>query len=264
MNKQLQAIVRKDLGAIVQNRQMLAVMLVVPLVLSVLMPLAFVVTLRFLPDEMGELELLLNSFPAVAGQTTLQRILNLIINYMLPVLFLMIPIMAASVMSAGAFVGEKEKQTLETLLYSPLTLQQVFRAKVMAAFLLGLLVSAVSFVAMVIAVEGAALLLLKQWIPLGITWLAILLLVGPALSLIAITLMVRTSAKAQTAMEAQQRAGFLILPLVLLLVGQFTGVMLISFWVLLALGVAAAAVAFLLLRRALAGFTYERALAEQG
>ncbi len=261
MNGQMQAIVRKDLRAITKDKQLFAGMLIVPLVLSVFIPLVFVVTLRFAPTDMGDFDALLRSFPRVEGATQMQRILNLMLNSMLPVLFLMIPIMAASVMSASAFVGEKEKQTLETLLYSPLTLQQVFRAKVMAAFWLSLIVSTISFVAMVIAVEGAAMLLLQQVAPLGLNWLLILLLVGPAMSLIAITLMVRTSAKAQTAMEAQQRAAFLILPILLLMVGQFTGVMLISSWVLLALGVVAAGVAWLLLRRALNGFTYEKALA---
>ena len=67
----------------------------------------------------------------------------------MPLYFLIIPIMAATVMSATSFVGEKEKQTLETLLYCPLSLKQIFRAKVLASFLLSMLVSGISFVAMV-------------------------------------------------------------------------------------------------------------------
>lgn len=41
---------------------------------------------------------------------------------------LMIPVMASSVMAASSFVGEKEKHTLETLLYSPLSLKQLFQS----------------------------------------------------------------------------------------------------------------------------------------
>ena len=37
--------------------------------------------------------------------------------------------MTASIMAASSFVGEKEKRTLETLLYSPLTVGQIFRAR---------------------------------------------------------------------------------------------------------------------------------------
>ena len=61
-------------------------------------------------------------------------LMGMILNYILPVFFLIIPVMAASIMSASAFVGEKEKHTLETLLYCPLSVKQIFCAKVMASF----------------------------------------------------------------------------------------------------------------------------------
>ncbi len=44
----------------------------------------------------------------------------------LPVFFMIIPVMAASIMSASAFVGEKEKHTLETLLYCRLSVKQAY------------------------------------------------------------------------------------------------------------------------------------------
>ena len=46
----------------------------------------------------------------------------------------------------------------------------------------------------------------------GISWLIILLLVSPAISLIAVTLIVRGSAKAQSVEESQQSAVFLVIP----------------------------------------------------
>lgn len=88
----------------------------------------------------------------------------------------------------------------------------------------------------------------------------ILLLVAPAVSLIAVTLIVRGSARAQSVEESQQGAVFLILPLVLLVAGQFTGLLLISAWLLLGLGLVCALVAWLLLKRALGRFRYEALL----
>lgn len=60
--------------------------------------------------------------------------------------------------------------------------------------------------------------------------------------------------------ESQQAAVFLILPLVLLVVGQFTGVLLVSQWLLLVLSLACALLAWILLRRAAARYTYEMVL----
>ena len=90
--------------------------------------------------------------------------------------------------------------------------------------------------------------------------LVVLLLVSPAISLIAVTLIVRGSAKAQSVEESQQVAVFLLLPLLLLIVGQFTGVLLMNVWILLGLGVVCAVLAWILLQKSMGRFTYEKLL----
>lgn len=261
MNRSMTAIIKKDIRGITANKRMFSVLLIVPLVLTVFLPSMFLVMLRFVPEQGDELMKLAKMLPLSVGEDlSLSAMAGLMFNYMMPVFFLMIPIMAASVMAASSFVGEKEKRTLETLLYCPLSLGQIFRAKVCAAFLLSMFVSAVSFAAMVTVVEGELLLFTGAPIAPDVKWLLVLLLVSPALSLIAITLIVRVSAKAQSVEDAQQGAAFLILPVLLLLVGQFTGVLLISGWLLLAIGLVCAAVAAGLLKGAMGRFQYEKLL----
>lgn len=94
----------------------------------------------------------------------------------------------------------------------------------------------------------------------SISWLVVLLLVSPAISLIAVTLIVRGSARAQSVEESQQVAVFLLLPLLLLIVGQFTGVLLMNVWILLGLGVVCAVLAWILLQKSMGRFTYEKLL----
>ena len=183
--------------------------------------------------------------------------MDLVFNYILPVFFLIIPIMASSIMAASSFVGEKEKHTLETLLYAPLTLNQIFRSKVMASFLLSMLVSLLSFVSMILVVETEAFFLMGALLIPKLNWLIILLLLSPGVSMIAVTLIVRVSAKAQSMEESQQSAVFLILPLVLLIAGQFSGVMLLSPLLLLALSLVCGVIAWLLLKKSMKRFSYE-------
>ena len=60
---------------------------------------------------------LLELLPGAANTESVElAIAGIILNYILPAFFLMISIMTASVMAASAFVGEKEKHTLVTLL----------------------------------------------------------------------------------------------------------------------------------------------------
>ena len=260
MKEAVRAIIQKDVRSVTANSRLLAPLLIVPIVMTVVLPTIFFLIFHFAPED-PELEELVQMLPPAARAGSLEEtMLGMILNYILPAFFLMIPIMAASVMAAASFVGEKEKRTLETLLYAPLSLREIFRAKVLAAFLLSMLVTFASFAAMLLVLETEAVLMTGKPLLPGAGWLAVLLLVAPSVSLIAVTLIVRASARAKSMEESQQGAVFLIMPLILLVAGQFSGVMLLSVWLLLGIGVLCAALAWLLLRRALGRFTYEMLL----
>lgn len=261
MNKEMLAIIKKDIRGITANRRMMISLLVVPIVLTVFLPTVFILTTYLMPTEVAELQKLLTFLPEnQQAQNINDALAGLLLNYFLPLFFLIIPVMASSVMAASSFVGEKEKHTLETLLYAPLSLRQIFRAKVFAAFLLSMFVSFLSFSIMLIVLETEVTLTSGSFILPGIQWLFIMLVVSPAISLIAVTLIVRTSARAQSMEDAQQGAVFLLLPILMLLAGQFTGVMLISPLALLGIGAVCCCIAAVLLRQCMGRFTYEMLL----
>lgn len=259
MNVRQLAVIKKDIRGVTLNKQVFAVLLVVPLALTIVLPSIFVLVTAFAPDAASDFQKILDMLPADNGaRSQQQRIFGLILNNIMPVFFLMIPIMASSVMAASSFVGEKEKHTLETLLYSPLSLKQMFQAKILAGFSVGMMVSYISFAAMMLVLELEVFLLTGKAILPSSSWLAIMLLIAPAISLIAIAVTVRSSAKAQTIEEAQQRAVFLVFPILALLIGQFTGILLISAGLLWGVGAVLAALDVLLMRGAAGSFTYEK------
>ena len=260
MNTGMKAMIKKDIRGVTSNRRLFSVLWILPLMLTVVLPSIFICVVHFATDDPDVIELL-DLLPESARTGSVEMtIAGIIFNNILPAFFLMIPIMTASVMAASAFVGEKEKYTLETLLYCPLSVKEIFRAKVMASFLLSMLVSLVSFAAMLAVLELEAVFLMKNPLLPGAGWVIVLFLLSPAVSLIAVTLIVRNSAKAQSVEESQQSAVFLIIPVILLVVGQFAGVMLLNVWILLGLGVLCALLAWVLLQRAVSRFTYEELL----
>ena len=261
MNVRQLAVTKKDIRGVTLNKQVFAVLLIVPLALVIVLPSIFVLVTAFAPDAASDFQKILDMLPADNGaHSQQQRIFGLILNNIMPVFFLMIPIMASSVMAASSFVGEKEKHTLETLLYSPLSLKQMFQAKILAGFSVGMMVSYISFAAMMLVLELEVFLLTGKAILPSSSWLAIMLLIAPAISIIAIAVTVRSSAKAQTIEEAQQRAVFLVFPILALLIGQFTGILLISAGLLWGVGAVLAALDLLLMRGAAGSFTYEKLL----
>lgn len=253
------AIIKKDLRSITANKRLLLVLLIVPFVLAVFVPSIFILSIYFTPEDMGDFQTMLGLLsvnPQVDDISLLM--INLVINSVMPVFFTMIPIMAASVMAASSFVGEKEKRTLETLLYCPLTLKQIFQSKILASFIMSMIVSFASFAVMFLVVETEALLIMGTIVVPGISWLVTMLLLAPAISLIAITLIVGGSAKAKTMEESQQRAAFLVLPVVLLVAGQFSGLILVNAWVLLGLGIVFAVIAVVFMKIVINKFNYRK------
>lgn len=255
------ALIKKDIRSITSNKRLLSVLIIVPLMMTIVLPVIFLLAVHLAPESNSDFEQMLKLLPASALSGTMEEaVTGLILNSVMPIFFIMIPIMAASVMAASSFVGEKEKRTLETLLYCPLSLKQIFQTKILASFIMSMAVTFLSFAAMLAVVEILLLVLSKTVFIPALSWVVIMLLISPAVSLIAITLIVRGSAKAQTIEESQQHSSFLVLPIVLLVAGQFTGIVLINGWVLLGLGAVLAAVAIILVRAALGRFTYEELL----
>ncbi len=261
MNYKQLALMKKDIRSITSNKQVIIVMLSVPLALSIIMPSIFVLVTAFVPAAASDFQKLLDMLSVtVPGYSKKQMMIELVLNKIMPVFFLMIPIMSSSVMAASSFVGEKEKHTLETLLYSPLSIKQLFRSKILAGFCVGMLVSFVSFAAMLLVLEVEAVLVTGAVIWPSISWLIVMLVIAPAISLIAIAITVRGSAKAQTMEEAQQRAAFMIFPVLALVIGQFTGVILVSTWLLVGLGLILVLLAAVLMKGIAGRYTYEKLL----
>lgn len=260
MNTMQSALIIKDIRGITANKQLLVAMISVPIALTVVIPSIFIMLLHFVPN-FSDFDVMLRLLPInVQPDNMKAAVISLLINNIMPVFFIIIPIMAASIMAASSFVGEKEKRTLETLLYCPLSLKQIFRAKILSSFIISQLVSVLSFIIMALVTQLEIFLTTGSLLLPNISWLVVLLLLSPAVSLISITLIVRGSARAQTMEESQQRSSLLVLPVIFLVAGQFVGIILINIWILLGLGTFLAAIAWFLINGSFRKISYESML----
>lgn len=259
INSMQLAIIKKDVKAIIFNKRLLPVLLIVPFVFTVVIPTVMLVLILYMPETSDDFNEILAIIPGFStGSNVRLSIITFFINSVIPLFFIIIPIMSASVMAASSFVGEKEKKTLETLLYSPISLVKIFTAKIYASLFLSLFVCFLSFIVMITVLQLELMILRGINLPLDIvTWFIILCLLSPAMSLLAITLTVGGSAKAQTVEESQQRAAFLVLPIILLIVGQFTGLIILSPLLLVAFAIIFIVLAVFLMKRASSKFNYE-------
>ena len=98
-------------------------------------------------DEMfHDMQSFLSNMPStmqqqIAGLDGVQMWIVLAVVYMFAPFFLIIPLMVSAVIGADSFAGEKERKTLEALLYTPATDTELFLAKVLSALTPAIVVS---------------------------------------------------------------------------------------------------------------------------
>jgi ABC-2 type transport system permease protein len=226
----VKAIIGKDIQAVTASRMVLLPIVIVPLLLCVLVPaVILLLALRFdtvLISGADFVEKLIPLYPvpeALPGLT--DRILYIFLNYTFLPLFMLIPIMASSVIASDSIVGEKERKTLETLLYTPVTNREFLVAKLLGAFVPAVLVSWGGFAGYFVVINAIywiarGMLILQSWI-----WIPAMLLLSPSVSLLGLSVTLIVSLKAKTYMEAQQTAGIIVVPFIVLIVVQITGLL---------------------------------------
>lgn len=268
MRRATWAIIKKDFGEAMSSNMTKAALIVVPLIMVLVLPVMMTVMCMVAPGEMGEMGEMGDFGPMLAllpVQFGLDEAVKAgyyyMMNYLVPAFFLLVPVMAASVAAGSSFAGEKERRTLETLLYCPLTVRQLFQAKVLGSFLLALMVTWIAFVGfLAVAIAGSILVYGGFVLNLGI-WAVLLFVIVPAVTLVGITVMVLASAKAKTYQEAQQYAALLIVPVMLVfIVPQIAGLFLYGPLELLGIAVVILAAGFALMRLASRTFTPEKLL----
>ncbi len=240
----IRAIVRKDLKVVFQNKGVSIPLIVVPAILMVLLP-ALTALVPLFEQDLGsalkELEAFLEGMPPslqaeLAGYAEGQTIVILILVYFFAPMYLILPLMVASVIAADSFAGEKERKTLEALLYTPTTDRELFLAKLLSAWVPALGVAWGGFVLYTIVANAAGWPTMGQLFFPNLMWIILVLWVAPAVAGMGLGVTVLISVRAQGFQDAYQLGAMVVLPIVLLVVGQATGVMYFSTWLVLLLG----------------------------
>jgi ABC-2 type transport system permease protein len=170
----------------------------------------------------GLVLLLALSAPAVAV-----TMITMLDPMMSPVIGIMV-IVPASTISANALVGEKEQNTLEALLCTPLTNRELLIGKVLSSFiptialLLGSVLVTEIATNIILTSVGAEVILFP-----GVSSLFLLLVAGPILVAAVISVMVLISGRVKRVYEAYQSSGaavmIFLIPLVLPMMSMNNG-----------------------------------------
>lgn len=224
-------IAAKDLRESTATGQVLAPIAIVPFVFVVLYPVGLLLALRSMsPTDAHDLisKIPTSAFPGTGELTMQGQAAYIATVYLFAPFFLIIPTMVAVVLAANSFAGEKERHTLEGVLYTPVTDTGLVVGKIVGAAMPAVVVSWVCFGLYTTLVNILGNPLVGHWYFPTPSWWVLMVLLVPAVSVFVTACVVWVSARVGSYQSANSIAGFAVLPLILLVVGQASGVMLLG------------------------------------
>jgi ABC-2 type transport system permease protein len=239
---------RKDLREVRQNKVAWIPAAVVPMVIVVLLPLACILGPALFPAS-GSNNLGISTVNTITHtlvpQTVAQQLPRLndaqrwivfSTGFISAPMLLLLPLMFSSIAGADSFVGERERKTLEALLYTPATDAELFLGKVIASVVPALLLTWLGFIIYAVVVNVAGWNIMKSvWFPTT-NWWPLMLWVAPAIATLGMSASVLISSRVSTFMEAQQLTGSLVIIVLGLIIAQATGVLSLNVPVTLLVG----------------------------
>lgn len=262
------AITRKDLATIQRNRGIRIPLVAAPVVILVVLPVLLVTGGDVLAGSTGSFVdggagVLTDRFTSEVAESTTGilgegRWAAFVLEVFLAPLYLLIPLMVATVIAADSFAGERERGTLEALLHTPTTDRELFTAKFLAAWIPAVAVSLGGFVVYCLVAN------LVAWPQIGrvffpnLTWLLLALFVTPAIGALGLGIMVIVSSRVESLQAAHQFGSLVVLPIILLLIAQISGALLLDTTAVAIMGVLVWTCALVVLRLAAVRFTRER------
>ena len=222
----IQTIIRKEWAEVFRNRLVLFSVAFLPLIFIAL-PILTIVTAGGIEgaamDELGEggipgADALCQGMGAAeCGQIFLLNIYGL--------MFMILPVAIPVTIAAYSIVGEKTTRSLEPLLATPITTSELLTGKALAAIIPAVVATWASYLIYVGLMRFLASATAFSYL-LDPLWLIAIFIVGPLLTLLAVSVAMMISSRVSDPRVAEQLSMVVILPLILGIVGQSVGLFL--------------------------------------
>jgi ABC-2 type transport system permease protein len=219
MNKML-IVFRKEWSENLKNKLLMYTVVLPPLLLAII-PLVMVYFIRNEQPSAKDMALYKGLMSSLPGLQVNEIFLYFMVSQFL-MMFLIMPLIIPMTISAASIIGEKKQRSLEPLLATPITVNQLIVGKALAAVAPAMIVTWLAFG---IFAGGAAALVSPALLRLLISpmWLLAILIWAPVLCVLAVVVGIIVSSKVTDERVAQQIGAMLVLPVVGLALFQTMG-----------------------------------------
>lgn len=164
-----------------------------------------------------------DAVPDAPAQTQVSYVLAV---YLFAPIAVVVPLTISTAVGASTIVGERERGTGEFLAHSPADVREIYLGKLLASLIPGYVTTVVGFGVYSVLVNSIVGPDVGGWFFPTPSWWLLIIWVLPAFLALALSLVLRLSARVKSTAAAQQASGLVTLPLILIAYGQSTGALL--------------------------------------
>ena len=218
-------IFRKEIKEVIRNKNIWLPILIITAIFSIAMPLIFILGSGFMLKDEDTLNFINKTFGQVGDP--LRVFIGFILKQLL-IFLLILPAMVPSLIAPSSVIMEKENNTLEPLLATPLKTSELLLGKSLTALVPSFVISTINFIILTIVVDVAAFIRLG-YAPLPtMEWVIAAFLLSPILSFVVTMASVIVSSKSTDIRSAQGIGSMIIIPIYLVIGLQLAGFFLLN------------------------------------
>ena len=224
----VKTIIDKEWAEVFKNRVVLFTIVLMPVIFT-LMPLGL---LYFFGHNAamqgGDSADVPAQFMMTCGSLPMMDCVQIFMVNEFMLLYLMMPIMIPIAIAAYSIVGEKTTHSLEPLLATPITTEELLAGKGLSAVIPAVIATWGCFIFFLIVVPLTGVSKDVMSYIAGPTWLLAIFLVGPLMAVMAVIFAIFISSRTADPRVAEQISAVLILPVMLVLFGQLAGIIILN------------------------------------
>lgn len=250
-------IFKKEIREILKNRSIWLPILIISLMFSVIFPAILTFSLEGIIKDPGTVQFIEKMF---ANSDNIESLMLKFITKQFMVFLLLIPAMLPSLIAPASIVLEKESNTLEPLIATPIKTSHLLLGKTLTSMIPAFVITLIDFVLVTIIVDSIAynrfgLLPLPTW-----EWLVVTFVLSPIISFIITMVSIIVSSRSTDIRSAQGIGAVVIFPIYAIIGLQIAGLFLLNVKYILIACLVLAAVCPLVLKLAIKIFDRENIL----
>ncbi len=226
----VKTIARTDLRQLAQARDFWGPMVILGSVFFVFVPLVLLLAITRVGDiqAVQQVSQALDLLPqqaqeAIRGTSDSARTSYALAVYLFAPVAVVVPLTIATAVGATTIVGERERGTGEFLAHSPAALEEIYVGKLIASLIPGYLTTVVGFGLYSLIVNLVVGPKVGGWFFPTSSWWVLMIWVVPPFLALTLAIVLRFSARVKSSAAAQQAAGLVSLPMIIIAYSQSTG-----------------------------------------